>query len=190
MRRSAMSVAFAGAFLTTFALLLSAQGRAQSGPGDESRIQEGFRIAPVPLNLHGKNRALVGLGSYLVNAVASCADCHSCPTYKPGHNPYVPGGDGQFNGANYLAGGVAFGPFLTSANLTPDASGLPEQGNTFEKFLTLIRTGHDPDEGNRILQVMPWPVLRHMTDRDLRAIYEYLGAIPTAAPGTCAGPGT
>ena len=35
---------------------------------NESRILRGFEIAPVPLNLEGKNRALVGLGSYIVNA--------------------------------------------------------------------------------------------------------------------------
>ena len=34
---------------------------------DESKIQQGFAIAPVPLDLRGKNRALVGLGSYIVN---------------------------------------------------------------------------------------------------------------------------
>ncbi len=34
---------------------------------EESRIQRGLEIAPVPLNLKGKNRALVGLGSYIVN---------------------------------------------------------------------------------------------------------------------------
>ena len=37
--------------------------------GDEARVRRGFEIAPVPLNLEGKNRALVGLGSYIVNAV-------------------------------------------------------------------------------------------------------------------------
>jgi hypothetical protein len=36
---------------------------------------------------------------------------------------------------------------------------------------------------------MPWPVLRHMTDQDLRAIYEYLRAIPHAEHGTCVAPG-
>ena len=42
----------------------------------------------------------------------------------------------------------------------------------------------------QLLQVMVWPVLRFMTDRDLTAIYEYLRAIPHAEPGTaCAGPG-
>ena len=44
---------------------------------EESKIQRGFDIAPVPLNLHGKNRALVGLGSYIVNAVGDCNGCHS-----------------------------------------------------------------------------------------------------------------
>jgi hypothetical protein len=27
---------------------------------------------------------------------------------------------------------------------------------------------------NDILQVMPWPIYRFMTDRDLNAVYEYL----------------
>lgn len=35
-----------------------------------------------------------------------------------------------------------------------------------------------PSEENDLLQVMPWPVFRHMTDREHRAIYEYLRAIP------------
>ena len=34
-----------------------------------SRIVRGYQIAPVPLNLHGKDLELVGLGSYIVNAV-------------------------------------------------------------------------------------------------------------------------
>lgn len=126
-----------------------------------------------------------------------CADCHSCPTYERGHSPYGPpfgpagGGDGKLNAKNYLAGGVVFNPpGVASANLTPRISGgKPEQGHTFAEFKHLLRTGHDPDEGNRILQVMPWPVYRQMTDRDLRAIYEYLSAIPPAEPGTCVAPG-
>jgi hypothetical protein len=30
-----------------------------------------------------------------------------------------------------------------------------------------------------LLQVMPWPVFQDLNDRDLRAIYEYLRAIPS-----------
>ena len=48
-------------------MLISATRGKADGDNSESRIEQGFDIAPVPLDLHGKNRALVGLGSYLVN---------------------------------------------------------------------------------------------------------------------------
>lgn len=151
------------------------------------RIQRGLEIAPVTLDFRNKDRNLVGLGSYIVNAQAACADCHSCPTYAPGHNPFQ-GGDGQLNTTNYLAGGVPFGPTIVSANITPDANGKPA-GLDFDEYLELIRTGHDPDDPDEILQVMPWPIFRNMTDHDILAIYTYLTAIPHAEPGTCSGPG-
>jgi hypothetical protein len=198
MRRTAIGLSVLGAFLLSFAFMSVVRVRAHDDDRDrDSRVRQGFRIAPVKLNLDGRDRELVGLGSYLVNATGGCADCHSCPTYKPGHNPYgpptspLPPGDGQLNSDNYLAGGVVFIPgVVVSANLTPaKRGGRPEQGNTFKEFKHLIRTGHDPDEGNRILQIMPWPVYRNMTDEDLRAIYEFLSAIPPATPGQCTGAG-
>ena len=36
-----------------------------------------------------------------------------------------------------------------------------------------------PSRSNDLLQVMPWPVYSHMRGTDLRAIYEYLRAIPS-----------
>ena len=42
----------------------------------------------------------------------------------------------------------------------------------------MMRMGEDPDHPGRILQVMPWPVYGQMRWADLRAIYEYLRAIP------------
>jgi len=49
-------------------LLVSLPGVKADDDGDEqSKIARGFAIAPVPLNLKKKNRALVGLGSYIVN---------------------------------------------------------------------------------------------------------------------------
>jgi hypothetical protein len=158
--------------------------RHQTEEANEARI--GLAITPVKLNLDGKNVHLVGLGSYIVNAQGSCADCHSCPTFSSGHNPYQ-GQAKQFNPANYLAGGVPFGPF-TSANITPDANGNPA-GLTADQFKHVLRTGQDPDGSGRILQVMPWPAFQSMTDHDLRAIYEYLRAIPSASAGSCSGPG-
>src|SRR5262245_37020960 len=50
------------------------------GP-EASRIVRGFQISPVELDLGGKNRALVGLGSYLVNARGACNDCHTQPAF-------------------------------------------------------------------------------------------------------------
>jgi hypothetical protein len=156
------------------------------GAEELRRIQQGLAIAPVPLDFRHKDRNLVGLGSYIVNAQAACADCHSCPTYAPGHNPFE-GGDGQLNATNYLGGGVPFGPII-SANITPDENGKPA-GLDFDEYLELIRTGHDPDEPGEILQVMPWPIFRNMTDHDILAIYTYLTSIPHAEPGACGGPG-
>lgn len=55
-------------------------------------MRRGFEIAPVELNLKGKNRALVGLGSYIVNAQGECDGCHSAgpqTQFLPGHNPYL-----------------------------------------------------------------------------------------------------
>src|SRR4051812_25457065 len=73
------------------------------GADAEARIARGFAIAPVPLDLQGKDRALVGLGSYIVNAQSACNDCHTQPLYAPGHDPFK-GGDGQINAAGYLKG--------------------------------------------------------------------------------------
>lgn len=169
--------------------------------GDAAKIQRGFEIAPVPLNLERKNRALVGLGSYIVNAVGECNGCHSAgpqTQFAPGGNPYF-GQPEVTNPATYLGGGRDFGPYpspaspihIISRNLTPDQTGLPIGGDSFEEFRHTIRTGIDPDllhpvlpapfDGT-LLQIMPWPAYRNMTDRDLRAIYEYLSAIP-CVPG-------
>jgi hypothetical protein len=147
---------------------------------DASRIQQGFRIAPVPLRFRPSRRAQVGLGSYIVNAQGGCNDCHTAPPYAAGGDPFQ-GQPEQINTEGYLAGGQQFGPF-TSRNLTPDANGLPA-GHTWQEFREIFRTGRDLDEAHPqfgpLLQVMPWPVYGKMSDRDLRAVYEYLKAIPS-----------
>ncbi len=159
------------------------------GAGEAARIARGFKIAPVRLDLARKDPLLVGLGSYLVNT-GGCNDCHTTPNFVPGGDPFK-GEPKQINTANYLAGGMPFGPFV-SRDLTPDpASGLPA-GLTLEQFVRTMRTGIDikalHPEVSPLLQVMPWPVYQDLTDRDLRAMYEYLRAIPHAEPGTPAAP--
>jgi hypothetical protein len=141
----------------------------------QSTIQRGFDLAPVTLNLKGRNRSLVGLGSYIVNT-GGCNDCHTNPPYLLGHDPFA-GEPEQINVPCYLSGGAPFGPVLRSANLTPDANGLPA-GLTLDVFIHTLRTGEDPDGGG-LLEVMPWPVFGKKTTRDLSAIYEYLSAIPS-----------
>ncbi len=214
-RSRTLKLCGASAALVAVVVLMSFKtsvARAGEGPdSEESKIRIGFAIAPVPLNLEGKNRSLVGLGSYIVNAQGDCNGCHSqgpqteyLPTgnptlLRPPSGPYQ--GKEQVNPATYLGGGRDFGPFpglahLYSRNLTPDKSGRPEGGATFQQFYTILRTGKDFDNihptctgapngacvpapfNGALLQVMPWPVYRHMTDRDIRAIYEYLSAIP------------
>jgi hypothetical protein len=93
-------------------------------------------------------------------------------------------------------------PNIISRNLTPSTrTGLPEGDHTFEEFLEILRTGKDfdhlhpncsitvttncyptnppnPPVDGDLLQVMPWPNLQELTDHDIRAIYEYLGAVP------------
>jgi hypothetical protein len=160
--------------------------------GDESKIRQGFAIAPVPLDLRGKNRALVGKGSYIVNAQGDCNACHSsfAPDYVTRGNPYL-GQPEQIDQARYLIGGRQFGPVGVgprSRNLTPDpVMGLPA-GYTFEEFLHVLRTGEDlkqlaphvPSVDVDLLQApMPWPLFQKMTDRDILAIYEYLRSVPS-----------
>jgi hypothetical protein len=131
---------------------------------EESLIQRGFAIAPVLLNLTGKDFRLVGLGSYLVNAVGDCNTCHTSGEpplyayqYANGGNPYF-GQPAKIDPTIYVNGGTNFGPVGTptgplmyagpdiiSRNLTPDYTGLPEGGHTLSQFKQIIRTGLDFD---------------------------------------------
>ncbi len=196
-------------------LISSPRGQAQDdGNDDESKIQRGLAIAPVPLNLVGRNRALVGLGSYIVNGQADCNGCHTMnpsTEFTATGNPYLLRspqgpfmGKTQVNPKTYLGGGSDFGafpgpgpfPHIVSRNLTPDKTGRPEGGHTFQEFLTIMRTGKDYDHlhptctgapngtclpapfNGELLQIMPWPNFRNLSEEDVRAIYEYLSAIP------------
>lgn len=103
-------------------LFTSTRGRAQSADDDVWRVQQGFAIAPVPLNLKGKTTAQlsqVGLGSYLVNAIGDCDGCHylSAPpnfgnpnfNYLASHNPYfLSQGPTRIDPSGYLGGGNNF----------------------------------------------------------------------------------
>jgi hypothetical protein len=162
------------------------------GPGElsaEERI--GLQIAPLPLDLTGKDPRLVGLGSYLVNAIGDCWDCHANPKFTPpgaadpqfevGGDPFL-GQPEEIELDGYLRGGRAFGKFV-SRNLRPEiGTGMPA-GHTFQQFTNVMRYGTDHDNPGQLLQVMSWPSYKNMTDTDLRAIYTYLSALPAVPPG-------
>ncbi len=154
-----VSVALAGM------LMISPRGRAGDRDDDDekdSRIKIGFEIAPVPLNLDDKNRNLVGLGSYMVNATGDCNGCHNSGgppnfNYAAGRNPYF-GQKQVVDPTVYLSGGANFGqvgtptgpngyagPFMIVRNLTPDKNGRPEGGHTLKEFKEIMRHGTDFD---------------------------------------------
>jgi len=156
-------------------------------PTEDRRVVAGRAVAPINLDFREEDAAAVYLGSYLVNAASGCVDCHSCPTYTPGDSPFK-GGSGQLASAHYLGGGTKFPGNLVAPGLTPDEHGNPA-GLTEDQFFSVMRTGRAPDDPTRVLQAMPWPLYRHLTDDDLHAMYAYLRALPHAEEGTCGGPG-
>ncbi|HKC40278.1 MAG TPA: hypothetical protein VKC15_12100, partial [Gemmatimonadales bacterium] len=90
---------------------MSVLGEDKRDNDGDSRTRVGLAYARdqgIHLNLKGRNREVVGLGSYLVNAVGGCHDCHTAPPFI--QDPYaVLGAPKQINVPCYLAGGTAFG---------------------------------------------------------------------------------
>ncbi len=216
--RAATLAVCAGGFIAFVGLQSTRVHADDDSNSEESQIKIGWRIAPPFLNTQGKNPALIGLGSYIVNAQADCNGCHTSDPaneYVFTNNPYFlsPNQPAEYNQATYLSGGQNFGPVgpgivhgvvgpgpnIISRNLTPDHTGKPEGGNGLDRFIKIMRTGHDfdtlhlncggnvtdncylPPVNGAVLQVMPWPLYRHMTDRQLKAIWVYLSAVPCNA---------
>lgn len=103
---------------------------------------------------------LVRHGAHLVT-LAGCGDCHT-PQVK-GEN--VPGME--------FAGGATFaGPWgnIASANLTPDASGIPYYNEAL--FLQVMHSGYV--QARPLNPIMPVMVYANLTDGDLKAMFAYL----------------
>jgi len=141
---------------------------------EKLKIQIGQLVAPVHLSFNLKDADTVYLGSYLVNVATGCSDCHTNPQYIG--NPFV-GDPIVINAAGYLGGGRPFGPGVVSRNITPNVAGKPA-GMSYPDFVQVMRSGKDFDNIHPLLQVMPWPRFRSLTERDLQAIYQYLSTIP------------
>jgi hypothetical protein len=155
--------AAAASLAIVFAAMSIKAPRAKADDDDtSSKIKIGFAIAPVPLNLAGRDKALVGYGSYIVNAVADCNGCHTGGgppnfNYAPGHNPYF-NQPPVVDPSVYLSGGMDFGPVGTptgpksypgpdiiARNLTPNKGGVPEGGMSLSEFKEIMRHGPDFD---------------------------------------------
>jgi len=147
-----------GGLLTTSGLVRAFDRDHEEHEEDQdARSRRGLEIAPVPLNLHGKSRALVGLGSYIMNAASDCNSCHTLnpmAEFVPGANPYLLAQNpAKVNPAVYLGGGSDFGTLdpdgksahIISRNLTPDKTGRPEGGANYAEFREHIRNGTDTD---------------------------------------------
>ena len=155
-----------------------------SGPAAKTFVSQ-FNTAVARLTPDEQTQ--VGRGSYLVNAIAACNDCHTAP----------PGGlipmTVDVNTAAYLAGGVDIGSFVGvgpvfSRNLTPDpATGL---FLTEEQFIQVMRFGADfrRPQGTTLRVEPHFPVGFRLTLDDLKAIYAYLRAIPAVVNPIDIGP--
>jgi cytochrome c553 len=115
------------------------------------------RSAPAPAPV--TPAATAQYGQYLVQ-LAGCARCHG-----PGlSGASVPGAPPKA---------------VAATNLTPAALGAWSEAD----FVRAMRSGRRPDNVP-IDTLMPWPYYAQMTDLELRAIWEFLGAIPARPTGT------
>lgn len=107
-------------------------------------------------------------GTYLMEAVAACGNCHT---------PITP--EGQPIAGKELAGRLLedIEPFTAYApNITPDEeTGIGSW--TDEEIITAIREGKRPD-GSIIGPPMPIGLYRGLSDSDAKAIVAYLRSIP------------
>lgn len=166
-RRSCASLLLASALLVT-----TACGGDLKPPELSSRAQKGLSIAPFQIDVTGLTIAeqeRIGAGSYFINAISPCNECHQSP--QPNGPP------------KYMGGGISFpvgpaGELVYARNLTPD----PDTGLklTEAEFIEAMRTGKDfkSEDATEQLLVMPWFTFRWMTEEDLKSIYAYLKKVP------------
>src|SRR5579862_644019 len=126
-----------------------------------------IRNAPEPVSAPVPSPDLstpVKRGEYLVR-MAVCIDCHT------------PQQRGQMNMQMAFAGGFEFSgtplPVVTSANITPDPSGISYYDENL--FLEVMHTGKV--KARQLNAMMPWIDYGKMTDDDLRAVFAYLRTV-------------
>jgi mono/diheme cytochrome c family protein len=120
-----------------------------------------------------RSESLVERGSYLVNTVMACGNCHT---------PRGP--DGSLSSGKELSGGISFDvpPFaVTAPNITPDSeTGIGSW--TDDEIKRALIEGTRPDHGRLpgvpLAAIMPANFYKALTPQDLDAIVAYLRSIP------------
>jgi mono/diheme cytochrome c family protein len=130
-----------------------------------------FVIRPNVSGSHAEFKAAkpdttAGYGKYLAYSVANCNGCHT-----------ERGMTGEYIGKPFAGGNkkdVHTATFVVP-NLTPD----PETGRIYhwsqQAFINRFRAGKVYPEEH-----MPWPAYQHMSDNDLKAIYNFLRTLEPA----------
>ncbi len=118
----------------------------------------------------------VARGSYIVNTIAHCSDCHTPTT-----------AEGAPDMSRFLAGNPMFG----SANITPSEEfGIGKWSQ--EQIYLLLKTGKRPDGSSvgGLMQLVLDGGLHDITEKDGFAVAAYLKTVPpvNAAPGAAAPP--
>ncbi|WP_205702859.1 c-type cytochrome [Botryobacter ruber] len=152
--------------------------------------------AETPGNKTTDPEKLAKLGEHLA-LIAGCHDCHTPkkmtengpePDFSralSGHPAQMP--PPPIDQKEVEKKGLAVSQTLTAwvgpwgisyaANLTPHKTGIGEW--TEENFFRAMREGRYKglESGRMLLPPMPWPMYRHMTEEELKALFAYLKSI-------------
>jgi mono/diheme cytochrome c family protein len=172
-----------------FARTLPAEKDAMGNPiPDPDAIRRGMVLQPLTAvtSLDATTDARIGRGSYLINAIARCYNCHS----NPGRTTAA---GTPLNTATWLSGGATGARVFTivgvvrsmPANLVGATHGFfGELTSDFTTFEGIIQTGTHVDDATAppLAAPMPWQHLRLLTVDDLASIYTYLHGVWTAQP--------
>lgn len=130
-----------------------------------------FGFEQIPLSAETIDHAAVRLVEPPVEGVTVAFGEHVAQTCVGCHRS-------TFEGGPVRGGDPAWPP---AANLTPHETGL--KAWTAADFRTLMREGKRPD-GTDVDPIMPWNMLRLMSDTELDAIFLYLQSVPPIPMGT------
>lgn len=114
-------------------------------------------------------QTLLERGSYLVNGIMTCNHCHT-PKDKPGGNPVM---ERQFAGGAQRFDEIPFS--VTGSNITADReTGI---GAWSDAEIKRALTEGVRRNGVQLATVMPYPLYRVLTPRDLDAVVAYVRSV-------------